>query len=529
MADFAGTIAAAYAVDGAALDLGRGVHDGAVAQTAAVRLPLRMVNRHGLIAGATGTGKTKTLQGIAEQLSTAGVPVFVADVKGDLSGLAEPGEAGSAAAKRAADLGMQFQARGFPVEFFALGGIGPGVPVRATVSDFGPQLLAKILSANDTQEQSLSLVFHYADQKGLPLLDLPDLRALLTFLASDDGKAELAGIGGLSGSTVGVLLRSLTALEDGGGNEFFGEPMLDVHDLMRTAPDGRGIISCLELPGVQDKPKLFSTALMWLLAELFEELPEAGDLEKPKLAFFFDEAHLLFEDATKAFVTSVAQTVRLIRSKGVGVYFITQTPKDVPSDILGQLGNRVQHALRAFTPDDAKALKATVSTFPKSPFYDLEILLTSMGIGEAAVTILSENGVPTPVVHTRVSPPASRMGPAGSVDALAKASPLWAAYSARVDSQSAREILAARMTAPPGPPHPAPAQGGGGGQARPQPAGQRKPAAAPQKKPTAQHKQAAGAVGGGVAAVGAFLQSKEGKALQKTVMRGVFGMLKKKF
>ena len=346
MADFAETIATAYAVDGAALDLGRGVHDGAVAPAAAVRLPLRMVNRHGLIAGATGTGKTKTLQGIAEQLSAAGVPVFVADVKGDLSGLAEPGEEGSAAARRAQELGLQFRARGFPVEFFALGGIGPGVPVRATVSDFGPQLLAKILSANDTQEQSLSLVFHYADQKGLPLLDLSDLRALLTFLASADGKAELAGIGGLSGATVGVLLRSLTALEDGGGNEFFGEPMLDVHDLMRTAPDGRGIISCLELPAVQDKPKLFSTALMWLLAELFEELPEAGDLDKPKLAFFFDEAHLLFEDATKSFVTSVAQTVRLIRSKGVGVYFITQTPKDVPSEILGQLGNRVQHALR---------------------------------------------------------------------------------------------------------------------------------------------------------------------------------------
>ena len=366
MPDFAQTITTAYATDGAALDLGRGVHDGAVVTAATVKLPLRMVNRHGLIAGATGTGKTKTLQGIAEQLSSAGVPVFVADVKGDLSGVAEPGDAGGAAAKRAQELGLQFQARGFPVEFFALGGIGPGIPIRATVSDFGPQLLAKVLGANDTQEQSLTLVFHYADAKGLPLLDLSDLRALLSFLASDAGKADLTGIGGLSPATVGVLLRSLTGLEDGGGTEFFGEPMLDVHDLMRTAPDGRGIISCLELPAVQDKPTLFSTALMWLLGELFEELPEAGDLDKPKLAFFFDEAHLLFEDATKAFLTSVAQTVRLIRSKGVGVYFITQTPKDVPSEILGQLGNRVQHALRAFTPEDAKALKATVSTFPKS-------------------------------------------------------------------------------------------------------------------------------------------------------------------
>ena len=517
MPDFAQTITTAYATDGAALDLGRGVHDGAVVTAATVKLPLRMVNRHGLIAGATGTGKTKTLQGIAEQLSSAGVPVFVADVKGDLSGVAEPGDAGGAAAKRAAELGLQFQARGFPVEFFALGGIGPGIPIRATVSDFGPQLLAKVLGANDTQEQSLTLVFHYADAKGLPLLDLSDLRALLSFLASDAGKADLTGIGGLSPATVGVLLRSLTGLEDGGGTEFFGEPMLDVHDLMRTAPDGRGIISCLELPAVQDKPTLFSTALMWLLGELFEELPEAGDLDKPKLAFFFDEAHLLFDDATKAFLTSVAQTVRLIRSKGVGVYFITQTPKDVPSEILGQLGNRVQHALRAFTPEDAKALKATVSTFPKSAFYDMETLLTGMGIGEAAVTILSETGVPTPVVHTRITPPASRMGPA-DVEAKAKASPLWAKYGTRVDNQSAREILAARMAQPA-------EEAEGSEPAQPV---RPKQAAAPHRQPAAEHKEAAGAMAGGVAAVTSFLNSREGKQLQKQVVRGVFGLLKKK-
>ncbi|HEY6491678.1 MAG TPA: helicase HerA-like domain-containing protein [Trebonia sp.] len=512
MADFAQTITTAYAVDGTALDLGRGVHDGAVFPDARVRLPLRMVNRHGLIAGATGTGKTKTLQGLAEQLSAAGVPVFVADVKGDLSGIAEPGDASGAADKRAQELGLQFQARGFPVEFFALGGIGPGIPIRATVLDFGPQLLAKVLGANQTQEQSLSLVFHYAGQKGLPLLDLSDLRALLSYLNSDAGKPELTGIGGLSSATVGVLLRSLTGLEDGGGNEFFGEPMLDVHDLMRTAPDGRGIISCLELPAVQDKPTLFSTALMWLLAQLFEELPEAGDLDKPKLAFFFDEAHLLFEGATKAFLTSVAQTVRLIRSKGVGVYFITQTPKDVPSEILGQLGNRVQHALRAFTPEDAKALKATVSTFPKSEFYDVETLLTDMGIGEAAVTILSESGVPTPVVHTRVTPPASRMGPADDIEAKAKASPLWAKYGQRVDNESAREILAARMA--PSAQAAAAQDGDADARAKPTPAGE--------------HKEAAGAMGGGVAAVTAFLQSKQGKQMQKEVVRGVFGLLKKR-
>ena len=322
------------------------------------------------------------------------------------------------------------------------------MPVRATVSDFGPQLLAKVLGANKTQEQSLALVFHYADEKGLPLVDLADLRALLTFLDSDEGKPELKRIGGLSGATVGVLLRSLIGLEEGGGNEFFGEPQFAIADLLRAAPDGRGVISCLELPGVQDKPKLFSTALMWLLAELFEELPEAGDLEKPKLVFFFDEAHLLFDDATDAFLDSVAQTVRLIRSKGVGIFFVTQNPQDLPSEVLGQLGSRVQHALRAFTPDDAKALKATVSTYPKSDFYDLEELLTQMGIGEAAVTVLSDRGIPTPVVHTRLAAPAASMGPAPDVDGAAKASPLYARYGERLDNPSARELLEERLTQP---------------------------------------------------------------------------------
>src|SRR5687768_6763408 len=426
MTGFGKTIAEAYAVEGAAIDLGRGVHEGTLASEAVVQIPLRMMNRHGLVAGATGTGKTVTLQTIAEQLSSAGVAVFAADVKGDVSGVAMPGEKGGPAEKRMMELGLTFEAAGFPVEYLSLGGLGPGVPVRATVSDFGPQLLAKILKANQTQEESLALVFHYADEKGLPLLDLSDLRALLTFLESDAGKPELEGIGGLASSTVGVLLRALVGLEDGGGTEFFGEPQLDIADLLRTAPDGRGVISMLELPSVQDKPRLFSTALMWLLAELFEQLPEAGDLDKPKLAFFFDEAHLLFKGATDAFLESVVQTVRLIRSKGVGIFFVTQVPDDIPAEVLGQLGNRVQHALRAFTPDDAKALKAAASTYPKSDFYDVEELLTSMGIGEAAVTVLLEDGVPTPVVHTRLRAPASRIGPADDVDPATKASPLFA-------------------------------------------------------------------------------------------------------
>jgi DNA helicase HerA-like ATPase len=310
-----------------------------------------------------------------------------------------------------------------------------------------------------------------------------------------------------------VLLRALVGLEDGGGTEFFGEPQLDIADLLRTAPDGRGLISVLELPAVQDKPRLFSTALMWLLAELFEHLPEAGDLDKPKLVFFFDEAHLLFADATDAFIESVTQTVRLIRSKGVGIFFVTQVPDDVPAEVLGQLGNRVQHALRAFTPDDAKALKAAASTYPKSGFYDVEELLTSMGIGEAAVTSLSDSGVPTPVVHTRLRAPASRIGPADDMDGAAKASPLYAKYGTRVDAESAREKLAARID------H-ATVEAGD----EPAPADQ--PAA---KKPRGRRpKPQAPAPSGGLDELGDFLGSREGKAMQRQVLRGVFGMLKKR-
>ena len=405
------------------------------------------------------------------------------------------------------ELDLPFEAKGFPVEYLSLGGIGPGVPVRATVSDFGPQLLAKILGANETQEQSLQLVFHYADQKGLALLDLSDLRALLTFLESDEGKPELEGIGGLASSTVGVLLRALVGLETGGGNEFFGEPQLEAADLLRTAPDGRGVISVLELPAVQDKPKLFSTALMWLLAELFEQLPEAGDLDKPKLVFFFDEAHLLFDGATDAFLDAVVQTVRLIRSKGVGVFFVTQVPDDVPGEVLGQLGNRVQHALRAFTPDDAKALKAAASTYPTSDFYDVEKLLTSMGIGEAAVTILSDEGVPTPVVHARLRAPSSRIGPADDVEGAAKASPLFVKYGTRLEADSAREKLAGRV-------------------AQAEAAAEAAPTRAPKRKRG--RREAPAPPPGGLDQVGDFLGSREGKALQRKVARGLFGMLKKR-
>ncbi|MFE1546642.1 helicase HerA-like domain-containing protein [Streptomyces sp. NPDC058718] len=444
----AAEIAAGYAFDGAALDLGALLWDGACHPDAPVRIPLPMLNRHGLVAGATGTGKTKTLQLIAEQLSAQGVPVFLADIKGDVSGISAPGEDGEKVRERAAQVGQEWRATGFPCEFYGLGGTGPGIPVRATVTSFGPVLLSKVLQLNQTQEQSLGLIFHYADAKGLELVDLKDLRAVVAFLVSDTGKAELKGIGGLSTVTAGVILRSITAFEQQGAGDFFGEPEFDTSEFLRTAADGRGTVSVLELPAVQDKPQLFSTFLMWMLADLFNDLPEVGDLEKPKLVFFFDEAHLLFKGASKAFLESITQTVRLIRSKGVGIFFVTQTPKDVPSDVLAQLGNRVQHALRAFTPDDAKALKATVRTFPNSA-YDLEEVLTGLGTGEAVITVLSEKGAPTPVAATRLRAPESLMGPidAAALDAAVKASLLYGRYAEAVDRESAYERLTAEQQA----------------------------------------------------------------------------------
>ncbi|MGH6654272.1 MAG: helicase HerA-like domain-containing protein [Actinocrinis sp.] len=442
----AAAIAAAYTFDAPALQLGALMVDGQPHANTQIRIPLAMLNRHGLVAGATGTGKTKSLQGLAEQLSAAGVPVFLADVKGDLSGLGAAGESSDKVLKRTAALGQTWSATAFPVEFLSLGGAGNGTPIRATVTSFGPNLLAKVLGLNETQESSLELVFHYADTKSLPLLDLKDLRAVVQYLTSDEGKGELKDIGGVSAATAGVILRELTAFAAKGAEQFFGEPEFDVKDVLRTAPDGRGVISVLELPAVQDRPELFSTFLMWLLAELFETLPEVGDVDKPKLVFFFDEAHLLFNGATRAFLDSVTQTVRLIRSKGVGVFFVTQTPKDVPSDVLAQLANRIQHALRAFTPDDAKALRATVSTFPRS-HYDLAQVLTTLGIGEAVVTVMSETGAPTPVAWTRLRAPESRMAPMDdqAMAAAVTASPLNPRYAQAVDRDSAYEMLGRRM------------------------------------------------------------------------------------
>ncbi len=442
-------IANGYAVSGQALELGTVVVDGVADATAQIRIPLATINRHGLVAGATGTGKTKTLQLIAEQLSAAGVAVVMADVKGDLSGLTRPGEANDKTAARAKDTGDDWKPMGFPVEFLSLGTGGVGVPVRATVDSFGPVLLSKVLGLNATQESTLGLIFHWAKEAGRPLVTLEDLRNVISRLTSDEGKADLKDLGGVSSTTAGVILRALVNLAGEGGDTFFGEPKLDPKDLQRT-DQGRGIISLLEFSGQSLRPVIFSTFLMWLLAELFAGLPEVGDVEKPKLVFFFDEAHLLFTDASKAFLEQVEQTVKLIRSKGVGVFFCTQLPTDLPNDVLSQLGARIQHALRAFTPDDQKALSKTVRTYPKSDVYDLESALTSLGIGEAVVTVLSEKGAPTPVAWTRMRVPRSLMASIGTdaISAAAKGSSLQAKYGQTVEQPSEPKVSQAQPPAP---------------------------------------------------------------------------------
>ncbi|NMN99603.1 DUF853 family protein [Gordonia sp. TBRC 11910] len=453
-------IAAGYDFTGAALELGTVSVDGTVDSAAKVRIPLSMMNRHGLVAGATGTGKTKTLQLIAEQLSANGVPVIMADIKGDLSGLSVAGTSNDRIVERAGQTADDWQASAYPTEFVSLGDKGIGVPIRATITSFGPVLLSKVLGLNDTQESTLGLIFHWADQRGLALLDLKDLRQVIAYLTSDEGKPDLKGIGGVSAATAGVILRALSNLEADGGDTFFGEPEIDPADLLRVGADGRGIITLFELGDQAARPALFSTFLMWILADLFEYLPEVGDLDKPKVVFIFDESHLLFNDASKAFKEQVVQTVKLIRSKGVGVFFCSQLPTDIPNEVLSQLGARIQHAIRAFTPDDQKALTQTVKTYPVSDVYKLDAVLTSLGTGEAVVTVLSERGAPTPVAWTVMRAPRSAMAAVGAdgIKAAAGASPLYSKYGTAIDRESAYEILTAKVA----PPVPAPTGGGVG-------------------------------------------------------------------
>jgi DNA helicase HerA-like ATPase len=442
---FRDEMAAGYRLDEPAVTLGSPLMGDEVLADVRVQIALSRINRHGLVAGATGTGKTKTLQILAGQLSALGVPVFAVDVKGDVSGIGAPGDGmNPKIIERCESLRWTFQAGGHPLEVLSLSGKS-GAHVRASISSFGPLLLGKVLDLNDTQTSILSLVFRYCDDQKLPLLDLADLRTTLKFLESDAGKPVLDDLGGISSASLGVILRSIVTIEQEGADVFFGEPEFDVDDLLRTTLDGRGMVTLLEVADVMDRPRLYSTFVLWMLAQLYESLPEVGDLPKPKLAFFFDEAHLLFKDASEALLEQIERTARLIRSKGVGVYFVTQAPTDVPSSVLSQLGNRIQHALRAFTPDDADALRKTARTY----HYDVERTITSLGIGEALVTVLSPKGVPTPLAATRLIPPDSRMAPLteSELAQLIAASQLYGRYGAAVDRESAHEIITGRLAA----------------------------------------------------------------------------------
>jgi len=410
-------------------------------------LTLKLANRHGLVTGATGTGKTVTLQVLAEGFSAAGVPVFAADIKGDLAGIAEVGEAKEAFVSRAKGMGLDYQPDQFPVMFWDLFG-EQGHPVRATISEMGPLLLSRLLDLNDTQEGVLNIAFRVADEQGLLLLDLKDLRAILSHVA--ERAAELTTVyGNVSKATIGAIQRQLLVLENQGGTQFFSEPALRLTDFMKTDRDGRGYVNILAADKLMESPRLYATFLLWLLSELFEELPEVGDPDKPKLVFFFDEAHLLFNDAPKALLDKIEQVVRLIRSKGVGVYFVTQNPLDVPDKVLAQMGNRVQHALRAFTPRDQKAVKAAAETFRPNPKLDTAQVITELGKGEALVSFLEGNGVPALVDRALIRPPSARLGVITPEERrkIIQTSPLKGKYDNAVDSESAYEMLQARAKA----------------------------------------------------------------------------------
>lgn len=415
-------------------------------------LSLKYANRHGLIAGATGTGKTVTLQILAEGFSSAGVPVFLSDVKGDLSGLALAGSQShklhQAFLDRAERIGFSdFSYEAFPVTFWDLFG-EQGHPVRTTVTEMGPLLLSRLMELSEAQEGILNIAFRVADEEGMPLLDLKDLQALLVWIGENRAQLSLR-YGNVSTASIGAIQRRLLVLENQGGTRLFGEPALDLADLMRTDDDGRGVVNILASDQLMGSPRLYATFLLWLLSELFEELPEVGDPDKPKLVFFFDEAHLLFDDAPKVLVDKVEQVARLIRSKGVGVYFITQNPADIPEDILGQLGNRVQHALRAFTARDRKNLRMAAETYRENPAFDTEVAIREVGVGEAVTSMLQKKGVPGIVERTLIRPPGSQLGPISDAErqAILDASPMAAKYDTAIDRKSAFEILQARAEA----------------------------------------------------------------------------------
>lgn len=449
---FRTTLESGYVSSGPALLLGGAVYNGTPVTGLHVRVPLRTLNRHGLIAGATGTGKTKTVQLLAEGLSAHGVPVLLMDIKGDVSGIARPGETSDRITTRHASIGAPWTPSGFPVEFLSLSS-EPGARLRATVSEFGPVLFSKILGLNDTQGGILSVAFKYCDDHDLPLVDLQDVKAVLGWLTGE-GKAETAqAYGRISPASAGTILRKVLELEQEGAAQFFGERSFEAEDLARTDAGGRGIISILRLTDIQSRPRLFSTFMLSLLAEVYERFPEVGDPEKPRLVIVIDEAHLVFREASKTLLQQLDTTIRLIRSRGVGIVFCTQSPTDLPASVLGQLGLKVQHALRAFTAQDRKAIRLTAENYPLSEFYDTDTLITSLGIGEALVTALTEKGTPSPLAHTLLCAPGSRMNilTPEELAVTARTSSLVPKYAEALDRESAFEILSRKLAgaAPP--------------------------------------------------------------------------------
>ncbi len=443
---FLETITPGYTFKGESFKLGCGVLDGNVVSGADVVVPFKTMNRHGLIAGATGTGKTKTLQVLAEGLSDASVPVVLMDIKGDLSGIAAPGTVNDKITERCQKLNIEFKPSAYPVDLLTLSN-QKGARLRATVSEFGPVLLSKILGLNDTQGGFVAMIFKYCDDNKLPLLDLKDFIKVLQFV-SDEGKTELEKTyGKISTTSTGTILRKVIELQQQGADLFFGEKSFEVEDLMRISDDGKGMISIVRVTDLQDRPKLFSTFMLQLLAELYATCPEEGDMDKPKLVIFIDEAHLIFQEASEALLQQIETIIKLIRSKGIGIYFCTQNPMDVPASVLAQLGLKVQHALRAFTAADRKVIKQTADNYPETTFYKTEDLITQLGIGEALVTMLNEKGIPTPLVHCMVRPPQSRMDILSEleIDALVSKSKIAPKYNQVIDSQSAYEILTEKL------------------------------------------------------------------------------------
>lgn len=439
-------INAGYSFKGESIKIGRAMLNGNVLEGADIYVPLKTMSRHGLIAGATGTGKTKTLQVISEGLSDASVPVLLLDIKGDLSGIAMPGSTNAKIEERAQLLGLTYSPDQFPVELLTLSD-QKGVRLRATVSEFGPILLSKILGLNDTQGGVLAMIFKYCDDNKLPLLDLKDFIKILQF-TSEEGKAEMEkSYGRISTTTTGTILRKVIELQQQGADLFFGEKSFEVDDLMRINQDGKGMINVLRVTDLQDRPKLFSTFMLQLLAELYASSPEEGDLDKPKLVMFIDEAHLIFQEASDALLQQIETIIKLIRSKGIGIFFVTQNPMDVPASVLGQLGMKVQHALRAFTAADRKVIKQTAENYPESDFYETDELITQLGTGEALVTMLNEKGIPTPLAHVMLHPPRSRMDVLtdSEIDLIVSKSKLAAKYNQEIDSHSAYEILNAKL------------------------------------------------------------------------------------